>query len=141
MLSNGDREGIELSYEMTQADADEMNRQDGPYDDPEEIASGYHGCYSAGDMSTRFLSKESLPEAALACWQTHFPKASVLIEGEPCVIEPQPILVGQRIVCRLSICAKPNATGLLSTASSTAKTTDARLVTNPGRFGTLIWRP
>jgi hypothetical protein len=94
----GDRDGVEVTFAMSQADADAANKEDGPYDSPEDVACGYLGSYHEGSTSTRFLSKESLLEAALACWQKQFPNASVLIEGEPGVIEPQPILVGPQSI-------------------------------------------
>ena len=96
LFSNGDREGegVEVTFTMTQADADAANKEDGPYDSPEDIAYGYQGSYHAGCESTRFTSKESLLESAIAVWQRHYPNASILIEGEPGIVEPQPILVG-----------------------------------------------
>ncbi len=98
LFTCGDREGVEVTFTMTQADADAANKEDGPYDSPEDIACGYQGSYRAGSTSTRFLSKESLLEAALAMWRTLCPKASVLIEGEATIIEPQPILVGPQSI-------------------------------------------
>ncbi len=89
LFSGDDREGIEVTYTMSQADADESNKGDGPFD-----FGGNTGAYHEGDESTRFLSKEALLAAAEACWQKHFPEGKVLIEGEPRVIEPQPVLVG-----------------------------------------------
>ena len=62
---------------------------DGPYD-----FGGATGAYEEGDQSTRFLSREALLAAVVACWQTHYPAGRVLIEGEVRVIEPQPILAG-----------------------------------------------
>ena len=50
---------------MTQADADESNKADGPYD-----FGGATGAYEEGDQSTRFLSREALLADALPCRQS-----------------------------------------------------------------------
>ena len=98
LFSGEDRDGIEVTFAMSQAEADAANKEDGPYDSPEEIAEGYHGSYHEGSESTRFLSREALLAAAEACWQKHFPLGKVLIEGEPRVLEPQPVLVGPQSI-------------------------------------------
>ena len=89
LTSSEDREGFPVTYTMTQDEADESNKGDGPYD-----FGGAMGAYSEGDESTRFLSADRLRDAALACWQTHYPKAKVLIEGEVNCYMPQPIWAG-----------------------------------------------
>jgi hypothetical protein len=86
-----DREGIPVTYNMTQGDADKSNKDDGPYG-----CGGAMGAYKAGEESTRFLSREVLIAAVEACWQSHYPQAKVLIEGENCVIEPQAVLIGPK---------------------------------------------
>jgi hypothetical protein len=70
----------DVQYILSQADADRLNNSDGDY--------------RAGEESGRFFSKDALIEAALACWQQHFPKARLLIEGTADTLEPQPVLAG-----------------------------------------------
>lgn len=75
-------EEVEVEYVLTKKDAARLNKED-------EWAT-----YKAGGKSTRFFSKESLIDAALSCWKQHFPSTLLLIEGDPSVWEPQPILDG-----------------------------------------------
>lgn len=48
LTSGEDREGFPVTYTMTQDEADESNKGDGPYD-----FGGAMGAYSEGDESTR----------------------------------------------------------------------------------------
>jgi len=82
-----DNRPIDMEYVLSQADADNLNRAD-----------RYHN-YRAGETSGRFCSKAALHAAAIACYQSHFPGARFLIEGDPGTYDPQYILDGpERIV-------------------------------------------
>lgn len=73
---------VEVEHVLTADEAKRLNEGD-------EFST-----YEAGGTSTRFFHKEDLIAEAVECYRAHFPRAKLLIEGDPTTLEPQLILDG-----------------------------------------------
>lgn len=82
---DGHERNLEVDRILTAKDAKQLNESE---HDPTAPP------YKAGERTGRFFSRDAVIKAALECWQEHWPKADILILGDPLTLDPQEVLVG-----------------------------------------------
>ena len=82
---------VQVTHKLTQAEADQLNEEEfGHYEGPKEDLDAWQSLYKEGDDGGRFDGEDQLIQAAIeSC-----PPGVLLIQGNPIVLSPQPILIG-----------------------------------------------
>lgn len=83
------RKSIKISYVMSKQDAEVLNESDKNRDIPIDAK------YQEGDRSNRYVDKDKLIANAISLFKKNNNGYDLLIEGDPCVCDPQLILVGR----------------------------------------------
>lgn len=71
---------VQVEYVLSEGDARRLSESD--------------FTFRAGDTSGRFFSKQHLIDCAKSTFAQRFPDCDILIEGDPIVLDPRPVLVG-----------------------------------------------
>jgi len=85
-------ESVELSYPLTQKEADCLNKKAGFLTSETIRTVGY----KVGEASDRFPNEEQVITTAKKQFKKSFPTAAILILGDHALAEPQQVLVGPK---------------------------------------------
>lgn len=85
-LRIGDEE-VTITRELSASDAKKLNKENRERGDLDFR-------WSPGDSCSQFFDRESLIEAALRTITEQYPQVTWLFEGNHCVVDPQPVLMG-----------------------------------------------
>lgn len=85
---------VELCYQLTKAEVDELNARDRTM------------CYREGELSIRFSTRSDIINLVLVDWKKHYPSAQLLVLGRASIVEPQQVLAGeQKLMDEINILA------------------------------------
>jgi len=88
------QKSVALTHILTADEARHLNVIDFGWTEENAADLERWNLYAVGDLTERFFSKRSLIDAAITCWQVHFPDARFLVEGSATIADPQLVLAG-----------------------------------------------
>jgi len=78
---------FDISRALTQPEAAALNLD-------EHEAGGDFRPWKVGDESGCFFSEAAVEQAAIKIVRDKYPEVTLLFKGDPCILDPQPVLIG-----------------------------------------------